>query len=106
MKGRSCRPTLAICIPLSYEILYALARFANACRARARALHITIHQIAAASMVLFAIAMMFNRLAPLSLTLSLSLTKIGLGLGIGLGLAREEDLCTNLQVCKLDSLDH
>jgi hypothetical protein len=39
---------------------------------RARALHITLHQIAAAGMVLFAIAMMFNRLACLALSLSLS----------------------------------
>jgi hypothetical protein len=58
-------------------------------RARARALHKTIHQIAAASLLLFAIAMMFNRLAPLSLSL---VWKIRLGLGIGLGLARQEEL--------------
>jgi hypothetical protein len=38
---------------------------------RTYALHISIHEITAASLVLFAIAMMFNRLAPLSLSLSL-----------------------------------
>jgi hypothetical protein len=55
------------------------------------ALHISIHEITAASLVLFAIAMMFNHLTrlplPLSLSLSLSLvSKIGLELGIRLGL--------------------
>jgi hypothetical protein len=60
---------------------------------RVDALHISIHEITAASLVLFAIAMMFNHLTrlplPLSLSLSLSLSlvsKIGLELGIRLGL--------------------
>jgi hypothetical protein len=55
------------------------------------ALHISIHEITAASLVLFAIAMMFNRLTHLSLSLSLSLSlisKIELGLGIRLGLTQ------------------
>jgi len=57
------------------------------------ALHISIHEITAASLVLFAIAMMFNHLTrlplPLSLSLSLSLvSKIGLRLGIRFGLAQ------------------
>jgi hypothetical protein len=56
---------------------------------RVDALHISIHEITAASLVLFAIAMMFNHLTRLSLSLSLSLvSKIGLELGIRLGLAQ------------------
>jgi hypothetical protein len=39
------------------------------------ALHISIHEITAASLVLFAIAMMFNHLTCLSLSLSLSLSR-------------------------------